>query len=463
MTRRILGGYLGLTALVLVMLTLPLGFTLAARERDQLRTAVERDARVLAAEADDAFENNDMTSLPELVDRYVRQTGGRVVMVDRTGRSVIDSSDPNGSGRDFSTRPEVASALAGKFTSGERSSTTLGTGLLYVAVPISHEQGVLGVVRVSYPTTTVDRRVREVWLKLLGLNLMVTAVASAVGWQIARTLARPILALERAADALAEGDLSARVPAQSAPPDLVRVADTFNAMGDRLQTLIESRQSFLADASHQLRTPLTALRLRLESVASTLEEPTADLTAASNEVDRLSDLVDALLSMARLDAQPGAVVATPVATIAAERVETWATLADEQGVALHFVDHTAGAGALVVEGGLEQILDNLIDNALEHHHTSGNVTVEVAGLDDDVTVTVTDDGPGVPDEHLRRIFDRFWRGPGAGPGGTGLGLAIVQRLTEASGGSVSARRPDGGGLEIELRLPRTSSAPGPRP
>ena len=179
MTRRILVSYLLMTLLILAMLTVPLGLTFAARERDRLFTAIERDARVLGAESDDAFESSDFSSLPSLVRRYVAETGGRVVMVDAVGRSVVDSSSLSGPSRQFSSRPEIAAALAGRFSSGARPSATLGASIAYVAIPIRHEGEVLGAVRVSYPSTTVDSRTRGVWVQLVSLDAIVLAVAHA--------------------------------------------------------------------------------------------------------------------------------------------------------------------------------------------------------------------------------------------------------------------------------------------
>lgn len=452
MTRRILVSYLLMTLLILVMLTVPLGLTFAARERDRLFTSIERDARVLGAESDDAFEDSDFSSLPSLVSRYERQTGGRVVMVDHTGRSVIDSDSLDGPARDFSSRPEIAAALAGKFTSGARPSTTLGESLAYVAIPVRHDGRVLGAVRVSYPSTTVDSRTRGVWWQLISLDAIVLAVVATAGWFVARGLGGPIHDLESAADSLASGDLAARLPVVKGPTDLVRVTATFNTMADRLQTLVESQRSFLADASHQLRTPLTALRLRIESVADAAGEPSADLLAAMAEVDRLADLVDALLSLARLDAHVGDVVSVDVGAVTAARVATWLPLADEHALGLTVADSTGGALAEVVDGGLDQILDNLIANAVDHAppHSSVSVTVELAG--EFVVVTVADEGPGLSGPQLGRAFDRFWRGPNAVDGGSGLGLPIVLRLTEASGGTVTARSRPGSGLEVEVRL-----------
>lgn len=464
MTRRILVSYLLITIVVLAMLTVPLGLTFGARERDRLLTSIERDARVLAAEADDAYESGDLRSLPILARQYAEQTGGRVVLVDAEGVSIVDSDDPSGEARDFSTRPEVADALAGNFTTGERRSDTLDTSLSFVAVPVRHEGDVLGAVRVTYPTRTVDARTRQVWLGLVALDALIVAFVAAAGWFVARTLARPVGELERAAEAMGDGHLGARAAVTDAPDDLLRLAATFNTMADRLEQLVESQRSFLADASHQLRTPLTALRLRVDSLTARLgaadEAASDDLAAVMAEVDRLAELVDGLLLMARLDARRGDDVAVDLGAVAAERVTTWAVLAEERSVHLEGPSGAAASIVQVPEGSLEQVLDNLVANALDHAPAGSTVSVDVTEVGSSVRLSVTDHGPGLDEALLARAFDRFWRGPGAAPGGSGLGLAVVRQLAEQAGGRTWASATPGGGLTIWVELPLAAgSAP----
>lgn len=238
------------------------------------------------------------------------------------------------------------------------------------------------------------------------------------------------------------------------------LARDFDDMADRLDELVGSQRAFVADASHQLRTPLTALRLRLES----LDEPAAEadreqLDAAVEETHRLQALVDALLALARADAAAATVVTVDVATVARERCDTWSPLAEEWGVALRYAG-PAGAPALALDGALEQILDNLLANALDVSPDATTVTVSVTPGGDVVQTDVDDEGPGLTDEQLARAKDRFWRAPDAPAGGTGLGLAIVDQLARRSGGTVTLGRNDAGGLRVTVILPAAGSAAG---
>ncbi len=331
-----------------------------------------------------------------------------------------------------------------------------------MAVPISSDGVLNGAVRVSYPTDSVRRQVRDNWLRLGALSVFVLVGAASLGWLVARWAVGPVQQLEDGARRLADGDLTGRAEVDHGPPELRHLADTFNDMAARLEALVRSQRDFVADASHQLRTPLTALRLRIESLEDTALGPDVDpdaaqddLRAIDTELERLGHMVEGLLALARSETTTsvGTVDAVAIARTAALR---WSPLADEHDVTLD-LEATGDAPVRVVAGGLEQMLDNLIDNALSVAPPGSAVQVRVAEHGDQVCVAVRDHGPGMSEVDRARATDRFWRAPGAPAGGTGLGLAIVAELAAVSGGSVALLAPDeGDGLVVEVRLPRPS-------
>lgn len=428
MTRRLLLSYLTITALVLALLVVPLGLSFAEREKDRLTTDLERDATVLASLSEESLEDTTSSAVEATVAEYSERTGARAVIVDDQGISVADSDALGEPRRDFSTRPEIEAALTGERTTGTRHSETLDTDLLYVAVPVFSGETIHGAVRLSYPTSELDERIRQNWLRLAGLSLVVLAVVAAVGVVLARSVTRPVTDLERATAAMSRGDLTQRVATERGPPELRSLGRSFNEMAARLDELVGAQTAFVADASHQLRTPLTALRLRLENVEAGVDQDAAtDLRAAIDETNRLSRLVDGLLLLARSEGGRPACEEVALGPTVAERCEVWQPLAQERGVSIAFRS-PPDSSVVALPGAVEQMVDNLIDNALEVSPQGGTIEVGIEREPGGVVLHVVDEGPGLDEEERRRAFDRFWRGPGAAPGGSGLGLAVVRQL-----------------------------------
>jgi signal transduction histidine kinase len=463
MARRLLVTYLTITALTLAIVVVPLGRVFADREQAQLTFDIERDAQTVASLVEDTLEAGTQPSIDSTLVDY-RRTGGRIVVVDADGVSVADSDSRGGAPRDFSTRPEIIAALDGTRTSGTRSSETAGTDLLYVAVPVASGGSVHGAVRITYPTSTVDARIRSTWLRLGVLSAVVLALVAAVGMVFARGVTRPVRRLQDAAARLAAGDLAVRVNAEDGPPELRNLAETFNSTAAHLAQLIESQQRFVADASHQLRTPLTALRLRLETLAPYVADPARPkLDAAIAETNRLGRLVHSLLVLARSDATRTDPVLVDLSDLVADRVEAWAPVAADEAVRLR-ADCSTDVWVLVVPGALEQILDNLLSNALDVAPDGTEIVVRVDPLVDTVDVHVIDHGPGMDADARAHAFERFWRPTGAPNDrtgtGFGLGLAIVAQLAAQSGGQARLEPgPDGVGLDAVVSLQRAATPP----
>lgn len=472
MARRLLLAYVTLILVVLVILEVPLAITYRDREIDDLRASVQSDAVILASFAEDNLESGAPASdrLRRLAMEFTERTGGRVVVVDAAGIEVLDSDpiDPGSSPRDFSTRPEIAAALTGRVATGTRGSTTLDTRLLYVAVPVASSGVVFGAVRVTFPTSTVDARVRAYWLSLVAIGLAVLAAATVVGFALARWVVAPLRRVEATTASLGSGALDSRIEISDGPPEVRRLAASVNEMAGRLEELVGAQEAFVADASHQLRTPLTSLRLRLELLDGSLSGiPQAlgeagQVAAALHEVARLSRLVDGLLALARAERAGASVTASVVelVTTLRERADAWTPVAAEEGVTID----VAGSSEVVARATpdrLAQVLDNLIANAVDASPTQSTVSLTAQDGPRGPELHVLDEGPGLPEDERERAFDRFWSGRSGGSrlGGTGLGLAIVRKLVEADGGTVELRQREGGGLDATVILPRAANRP----
>ena len=454
MSRRLLASYITLTIVVLAALEIPLGIQYGRSEHRDLTNRIVRDALVFATFAEDPLERGVATAPPRLVRTaldYQSKQGGRIVIVNGRGISLVDTRDPVGQNMRTPGRPEFARALGKNISTGTRHSNALGTDLIYVAVPITAPSGrVVGALRITYPTSELDARVNRYWLLLAAIGGVVLAAATLIGIRFARTLTRPLAALEHAAAEVGEGDLTVRAP-EEGPPEIRALAARFNETVARLDSLLDSQQAFVADASHQLRTPLTALRLRLENLERDVEPAgRRDLEAALAEVERLARLVDGLLALARADTAVPSAEPVDLAAVVAGRVGHWAPQAEAREVTLDG-DVPPDLHALVTPGTLEQVLDNLISNALAVSPPGSAIAIRARADDGDVELHVTDEGPGMTPEQRARAFDRFWRAGSPGTG-TGLGLAVVHRLVTADGGTIELRDAPGGGLDAAIRL-----------
>lgn len=468
MTRRLLVGYLSVTAFMLVILEVPLGATFARFERSNLIAAVRRDALTIAVHVVDPLAAGRVGQVQQVVDQYEASTGGRAVVVDGGGMLLADS-EPLGEGRiaprDFATRPEIAGAIAGRQVHGFRHSETLDQDLLYVAVPVSSGGVLRGAVRITYPASVMQQRIVRTWAVLVGVGLVVLGFVTVLSLRLARAVTEPVRQLERAASRLGEGDLRARAPVPDGPSELRLLTQEFNDTAAKLERLMDAQRAFVADASHQLRTPLAALRLRLEVLEGEVPDGAReDVAGALKEVHRLSRLVNGLLELARAEHRGSAPAAVDVAAVVRERRGAWAPLAEERGVVL--VESVTGeCVAAVTPGSLEQVLDNLIANAVDVSPGGGTVMLSVGACEADqaewVEVHVVDEGPGMPPERRAAVFDRFSGGADAGGriGGFGIGLAIVRQLVVADGGEVELLEAPGGGVDARVRL-RPMTAPG---
>jgi len=310
-------------------------------------------------------------------------------------------------------------------------------------------------VRVTQSVGAVRREVRKDVLALVGLGLAVLAIGLALAWVIAGSLSTPLRGLAATARRIAGGDLHARAePSGSA--EQVEVAHAFNDMTERLVRSLGAQREFVANASHQLRTPLTGLRLRLEAAGLKARGDDAlrrDLAAAEHEAERLGKLVGDLLSLAEDGQRPPTGVAVSLAAAARRAAERWAPQAGRELE----LDGAGEGWALASAGDVDTMLDALIDNAL--HYGGAEVPVTLT-WDDAPAIAVLDRGPGLAADEREQVFERFYRGSASrgGAPGTGLGLTIVGALARRWGGTAELRDRVGGGTVAEVRL---TPAPAP--
>ncbi|MFF0199576.1 sensor histidine kinase [Streptomyces sp. NPDC005017] len=473
MTRRLLLGYVGLATIVLLCLEIPLGIVHSRTERARIVEAAAAEAEAVAAYTELALASGRPGALAERVAHCARRIGGRVVVVGTDGEVLAAAPGAPPAGPPGRVgHPDLTAALRGRPATDVRASWLGGVGHLSVARPVG-ARAALGAVRITLPTEAVNARIMRVWLLLALAGPVALAGAVAAAFSFARWAGRPIRLLEEAAHRLAEGGPVSGVPVKSGPPEVRSLAAAFNTTAARLEHILASQRAFAGEASHQLRTPLAALRLRLENLEPAVaRRARPSLAAAMTETDRLARMVEDLLAMARLEEDETVPGPVDVGAVCAERHRTWQPLFAREGVSLVLFAGSVGP-VLALTGAVEQILDNLLSNALRASLAGSTVTVELRlhtparrPLRDSrpcwADLHVTDEGPGMTAEQRARAFDRFWRAPQAPKGGAGLGLTLVRRLARASGGEVTLREAATGGVDAVVRLP-SARPPGPEP
>lgn len=441
---RLISAFMVITLLVVLVQDIPLGNYLVRVEQDRLTTSLERDAFLLGGRARQLLESGTgtPTGVEDVVREYGQASGARVVIVNTAGTAVATSDDDqSATGSPYLSRPEIAAALTGQINSGQRHSETLGFDLLYVTVPVLSGDKITGAVRLTYPASEVTDRVSGQLTVLWTVAGTTVLLAGMLAYLMAGAVTRRIKRLQKATEVLAGGDLSARTEEDEGAPELRALARSFNRMADRLEHLLQQQKGFASDASHQLRTPLTGLRLRLENAAdSIVSDPDGARVMVADSLEetyRLQRIIDGLLLLSRADSRKVALASVDLAAVASNRVEQWEALAEESGVRIA-LDAPPQAQIKAMPGAAEQIIDNLIDNALAVAPPGSLVRLEVSRPENDgkIELHILDEGPGLSAEECQRAFNRFWRGQSSTEG-SGLGLAIVQQLAEASGATAS--------------------------
>ena len=430
MRRRVLAAMLAVTTLAVAAFGLPLAVAVKYLYRNQAVLRLEREVTVAATAVPHSYATSrDPLDLPPSDD------GSRLALYRPDGTRFAG----NGPAR---MDPTARAALGG------RVAQATGDPSIRIAVPVSSDERVVGVMRGELSDTAVDRRVHQAWLAMLGLGAGAIVFAGLVAWTQARRLGQPIDQLAVAAARLGDGDFSVRASA-SGVAEIDEVSSTMNSTAERLGDLLARERAFSADASHQLRTPVAGLRLRLEAAKL---DPNADreqaITAALGEVDRLETTIEDLLRLAR-DVPPTR-EPLDVAKLVHDLDGTWREQLGD-GRSLRSIVGPDLPPVRASTPAVRQILEVLLGNAAEHG--AGAVTIRARAAAGGLAVEVSDQGAGV-------VGDAEWvfaRRSGSTPG-RGIGLALARSLAAAEGGRLVLAK-TGPAPSFTLLLPAETDAP----
>jgi signal transduction histidine kinase len=435
MTRRILAAFLGLLVFLLVAIVVPLGVKISSQQRHDFQQSAKVTARAIASAEEERLGDSGDPADRSRPTRPPVDAGDGIVVLGPAGRTVTTA------GR-VVPRNVINAVRSGK-------AAVVHDSVLAVATvgAASRPDGFVVLVRSAEP---LDHRVHALWLALVLAAAVTLALGAVTAAGVARWIGRPLHALGNSAAKMGKGDITARSDDQSGPPEVRAVAVAFNDMAERVGALLTTQRTMTADVSHQLRTPLAALQLRLDLLAEDApDEIRTELAGALREIGRLNRLLDGLLAVARAEDATAQPVAVDVADVVRDRVDMWQPLAQEGGIDLSLV--TEPASAFITQGHLEQVLDNLIANAMDALSTGDQVNVSVHSSPTESLLTVADNGPGMSVALRAAAFDRFESGDSGRK--SGLGLAIVARLLAMDHGSIALDETPGGGLTATIRLP----------
>lgn len=459
MRRRLLVTVMVLVAMVLVGLGVPLAVTAAwgsvqAQFVDRLADTVRFSSlaqRPLVEADPDAL-------LPEM-QRYDEVYGIAVALVARDG-SVLAESRP---GLSVGSADRVRVALAGRRSEPYPMLLPWDDSPMLLAEPVLVDGEVRGAAVTVSPTDTLRRDVLGQWVLLFVGGLVALALAALAALPVVGWILRPVRRLDAGLSRVAAGVLSG-APAEPVadgrgPAELRQLTESFDRMAAAVTQALAAQRGFVADASHQLRNPLTALRLRLNNLDGTGAHAAEEQLAALEEADRLGEVLDGLLALARAERAPTDVRSIELDAVVDERLERWRVLAEHEGLRLRRTGRT-GLRVRTPAGTVDAVLDALLDNAIKFSSSGGDIELHTERSDDQVLLAVRDHGPGMAPTELEKATDRFWRSPTQhNVDGSGLGLAIALSMVRACGGELRLELPDGGGLRVAVRLPAGDANP----
>ncbi|GAA1399946.1 HAMP domain-containing sensor histidine kinase [Pseudonocardia kongjuensis] len=475
MRSRLLLVVLVLVGLLAVGLGVPLALTDSQRSQEEVFTDRLTDTISFASAAqrpliESPEGRSATTAFAAEITRYDEVYGVAVLAFDRSGELLAAS-------RPSERLPELAGEPADRLTvalAGRRSAPypllmPWDDAPLVLAEPVLVDGEVVGAVMTVSPTDALRAGQVGTWSVVAGAAVLALLAGTLVALPLTAWVLRPVRRLDEAMDRIGTAVLAGGPPEQptrrTGPPELRSLAGSFDRMSTTVREAIAGQRAFVADASHQLRNPLTALRLRLSNLDGRVAPgATDDHIAAMEEAERLSRVLDGLLALARAEraaetGDPDAV--TELDTVVDDRVENWRPLAEHTGVELRR-SGPHGLTARIDPAGLETVLDAVLDNALKYTPSGERVRVATLRAAGRVGVSVVDGGPGMPAEDRARATDRFWRAPGqVNLEGSGLGLAIAARTAAAAGGVLVLDPARGGGLRVTIWLdpPAPSAVP----
>ncbi|WP_394428090.1 sensor histidine kinase [Streptomyces sp. SGAir0957] len=467
MRRRVQAALLAFVVLTVAAFAVPLLVFTASDRTQELVLARSSDLDRFGALMDQAATTGDVSGLAAEARRYTQLYGEALVVTDTGHEPVVETGGMRAA--DPAVSRLIDAALRNQTAHPTTSLTPWSRGYRMFAEPAGTGTRVSGAVVLRASVRTAAHDIAWRWAAVLGAAALVAVGCTALARAVTGWVVRPLRRLDRAVGRLAAGLPPAHTRA-SGPPELRQLATGFNRMASTVTAALEQQRRLVADTSHQMRNPMAALRLRVDALHTHLPATAQrTYTGVTTELDRLETLLDDMLALAtaehragELTVGDGPAVSCDAAAVATQQHRRWEPLARRAGARL-ILRAGGPAPAVCTEHELVQITDVLLDNAIKYGGRGARITLGCATEGAWVTLTVTDDGPGLDAEERDQATQRFWRsGRQTGTTGTGLGLAIAEQLLTGRGGRLELRPAAPHGLSARAILPSADTADGAR-
>jgi two-component system, OmpR family, sensor kinase len=429
---------------------------LQAQDQLQLQAQIIANAlREPIGRPGEAGNNPSARSIPDLLASYAGNIGGRVSLVD-SQQQVTASSDAKVALKVLASSPEFSSMRY-----DIRREAPEAEERLYVAAPIpSSPARPLGYVQLSVPMSPIYATINRKWLDLIGIGAVALVITTLSSFLLARRIAIPVQHLTETSEQIAAGRLNVRA-LPDGPTEVRRLGHVFNQMAGRVEQMNVQRREFVDNAAHELRSPLTGLRLRLDLLAEDESDDAAltrqYISKMQSDVVYLQRLVDQLLALASVEeGEAVEKTLTDLAPVVRDVAEEISLMMQQARIKFHVEvpDHLPRVNANVDQ--IRTILRNLLDNAMKYTHAGGTITVTASAKDCALEIQVADSGIGIPPDALPHIFERFYRAPrdrSRRQGGAGLGLSLARSMVEANNGSIIVESQVNQGSQFTIQLP----------
>ena len=430
-----------------------------ATERTRLGTLAERLAPSL--------RDRDSEALDAMMRAACAEMGGRLILTDGYGKAQLDT-EGEVNGRMMDIRQVTSILVEGLDRDYAVRDTENGneldlSGVLFMSrsagnwesvctAAVIADSSVQGVLIYLSPADAIMRSVYQLQDRILLVFAAIAAVVVVVSYIFSRVVTRPLAGLTRGIQHMSKGDFSARIQPKGSR-EMVQLANAFNSMSEKLETLDQSRNQFVSNASHELKTPLATMKIMIESL---IYQPDMDkdlrtefLTDIDNEIDRLSAIVSDLLTLVKMDSKDIKLQREnlSIAELCRETEHRLKPIAEKKGQKI-LLSLTDPGEMYADRSKLTQVIYNLVENAVKYTPQGGVIRVTLNRVGHEAHLVIQDNGPGIPKENLPHIFDRFYRVDKARSretGGTGLGLSIVRQLVMLHGGTIRCESEEGKG------------------